>query len=238
MPRQPSFKHPLRTVRNRLGMSQAEFGRQFGVSGYTIQQIENGRLPLPPALAANISLSYGLDKKQLLNGEDPEHPRLQSSKIEFRKEHYERLSRVRLDEVKDRLDMLCLIVKLLGDAANEKQRFRNIAAELAETLKAKAQQFGLEDEMLSLLAAYGFYPRHPDHTRQLYDMLFGSAYVPVAKIEAGRNKLRRKSIMPSRSPQSSAADKSPKKPVPHRPRLGRDNAGRKRSGSRHAQVAG
>jgi transcriptional regulator with XRE-family HTH domain len=219
-------------------MSQAEFGRQFGVSGFSIQQIENGRLPLPPALAAKISLSYGLDKKQLLNGKDPEHPRLQSSKIEFQKEHYERLSRVNLDEVDERLDMLCFIVKLLGDAANEKQRFRNIAAELAETLKAKAQQFGLEDEMLSLLATYGSHPNQREFVRQLYDALFGAGYVKVAKLEATRNKLRRGSIRPSRSPQSSRSDKSPKKPLPRHPRPGRDSGAKKRSGSRRGRVAG
>src|SRR6516225_354535 len=191
MPRPPSVKHPLRTVRNELGMSQAEFGRQFGVSGYSIQQIENGRLPLSPALAAKISLSYSLDKRQLLSGEDPDRPRLQSSKIEFKKEHYERLSVVSPEDVDVRIAMLCLIVKLLGDAANEKKRFRNIAAELAETLKAKAQEFGLEDEMISLLAAYGSYPNQPEFTRQLYDMLFSAAYVPVGKIEEKRNKLRK-----------------------------------------------
>jgi transcriptional regulator with XRE-family HTH domain len=219
-------------------MSQAEFGRQFGVSGYSIQQIENGRLPLPLALAAKISISYGLDKKQLLNGEDPEHPRLQSHKEEFRKEHYERLSVVNLEEMDERLKMLCFILKLLGDAASKKQRFRNIAAELAETLKAKAQDFGLEDEMLSLLAIYSHYPDHSEVARQLYEMLFGSAYVHVDEIEANRDKLRLESITPSKSPQSSVADKSPKKPLPRRPRPGRDNGAKKRSDSRHGRVAG
>jgi hypothetical protein len=219
-------------------MSQTAFGRQFAVSGFTVQQIENHRLPFPPALAAKISLIYSLDKNQLISGEDPERPRLQSSKIEFTKEHYERLSRVNLDEVDERLEMLCFIVKLLGDAANEKQRFRNIAAELAETLKAKAQQFGLEDEMLSLLATYGSYPNQPEFTRELYDTLFSSAYVPIAKLEAKRNKLRRESITPSRSPRSSAADKSANKPLLRHPRPGRDSGAKKRSDSRHGPVAG
>jgi transcriptional regulator with XRE-family HTH domain len=172
-------------------MSQAEFGRQFGVSGVTIQEIENGKLALPPALASRISLCYGLNKEQLLNGTDPEHPRLQYGNVEFQKEHYERLSQVNLDEVDERLAMLCFVMKLMGDAANEKRRFRNIAAELAEMLKTKAQQFGLEEEMLSLLTVYGDYPRQPEFVRQLYTMLLGSAIVPTAKLEAGRDELRR-----------------------------------------------
>jgi transcriptional regulator with XRE-family HTH domain len=219
-------------------MSQAEFGRQFGVSGYSIQQIENGRLALPPALAAKISLSYGLDKKQLLSGENPERPRLQSHDIEFRKEHYERLSAVSPEDVDERLAMLCFIVKLLGDAANEKQRFRNIAAELAETLKVKAQQFGLEDEMLSLLAAYGTYPDQPEFVRELYDTLFGAGYVLVAKLEANRNKLRQEPKPEPVESQSSVRDKSPRKTAPRVPQRDRDSGAEKSSSSRRARAAG
>jgi hypothetical protein len=193
-------------------MSQAEFGRQFGVSGSTILEIENGRLAFPQTLATKISLCYGLDKEQLLNSKDPDHPKLQHLGIEFQKEHYERLSRVNPDEVDERLEMLCFLVKLLGDAAAKKGRFRNVAAELAEVLKAKGQQFGLEDEMLTLLADYGAYPGHPEATRTIYDMLLGAGYVKVNTYAANRDELRKGSKPERVEPQSSPRGKPQKKP--------------------------
>src|SRR5262249_6471980 len=152
--------------------------------------------------------------KQLLSGEDPERSWLQGRKEEFRKEHYERLSVVNLEEMDDQLKTLCFIVKLLRDAASKKQRFRNIVAELAETLKAKAQNLGLEDEMRSLLAVYGSYPGQPEFVRRLYEGLFVPGYVPVDKLEEKRNKLRQEPKPEPVEPQSSAKDKSPKKAAP------------------------
>ena len=216
MPRKPSKSHPLRTVRARLGLSQAQFGKQFDVSGYTIFEIENGRLTFPVALAAKIALCYGLDKGQLVSGLDPEHPRLQHSTIEFQKEHYDRLSRVNADEIDERLAMLCFVMCLMCDAAGKKLRFRNAAAELAEALKAKARQLGLEDEMLALLGRYGAYKGYPEATRAVYDMLFGSGLVKVDTFIANRAKVRareREELKPEPGElQSSATDTAPNKP--------------------------
>jgi hypothetical protein len=219
-------------------MSQTEFGRQFGVTGFTIRQIENKRLALSPDLATQISFIYGVDMKQLLSGEDPDRPRLQSSSIEFRKEHYERLSDIDLDTMDARLEMLGFLMKLTGDAARKKKRFPTVAARLAVVLKAEVQRFGLEDEMIALLADYEGHPGHLKGAGVFYEMLFGSAYVPVDKFEDGRNARRRESVTLPRSPQSSAADKSPKSPLPELPQPGPGSGARKPSSSRRGRAPG
>ena len=61
MPRLPSHVHPLRNLREKLGMTQPEFGQLLDVSAETIKSVENGRLELSPRLAEAIAEQTDLD---------------------------------------------------------------------------------------------------------------------------------------------------------------------------------
>ena len=67
MPRAPTYLHPLRAFRNSLGLSQPAFGARVGVSGQTIQQIENGLMEMGMKLAFRICFVFKTEPKQFLN---------------------------------------------------------------------------------------------------------------------------------------------------------------------------
>ena len=186
MPRPPSTRHPLRTVRVRLGMSQEEFGRQFGITKHTIRQIENRNLALPVTLATRIALTYSLDKQQLIEGTDPEHPRLAGTGVEFTPENYERLSAVSPEEMDARITILRFLVVCIMSAADVKHRFRSVVAEILEMLKSKVQQLSLEDEVIRQLSAYGVYSGQPELTRRAYEMLCSPGNLDASIIDKAR----------------------------------------------------
>jgi transcriptional regulator with XRE-family HTH domain len=65
MPRKPRFVHPLRCVRNAVGMSQTAFANAFGVSASFIQAIELGERNLNDDLADKLTLRYGISARSL-----------------------------------------------------------------------------------------------------------------------------------------------------------------------------
>jgi DNA-binding XRE family transcriptional regulator len=183
MPRQPSVKHPLRTARVILGLSQAEFGKAVGVSGYSIQQIENGRLAISYPLARKISRIYRLDPEQVFRGEDPDHPRLLNGAA-FTKEGSEELRKIPAQRVDDWIKGLGSVVKILGESANEEASFLPFVIDLAITLKVKMLEFRLEDKALSLRTLYGKDPNNSDLCESIDSLLFSSSVLfnpPIAR---------------------------------------------------------
>jgi DNA-binding XRE family transcriptional regulator len=203
MPRQPSVQHPLRTARVILGLNQAEFGKAVGVSGHSIQGIENGRLAISYPLARKISLIYRLDPQQIFNGEDPDHPRLLNGRA-FTKESFEEFRKKPAQRVDDWVKGLGSVVKILGEAANEEGKFLPLAIDLAMTLKGKMLEFGLEDRTRSIRAIYGKDPKNADPCEVIDSLLFSSPVLfnpPITREKVVRQKSR----------QLSKTDKSAKK---------------------------
>ena len=67
-----SHSNLIRTLRNKLGLSQTEFGAKLGVSRDVINNIENDRVPLKPALLKLICSVYHVDSEWFETGEgDP-----------------------------------------------------------------------------------------------------------------------------------------------------------------------
>ena len=69
MPRPPTYYHPLRGFRSRLGLSQPGFGALIGASGKSIQQIENGLLEMSMKLALRICIVFKTQPKEFLTAE-------------------------------------------------------------------------------------------------------------------------------------------------------------------------
>jgi DNA-binding XRE family transcriptional regulator len=69
MPRKPKFTHPLRTIRECLGYTQASFAKFIGCSAITIQRIENGSLSMSRRLAYTIMEATGADPVALRLGQ-------------------------------------------------------------------------------------------------------------------------------------------------------------------------
>lgn len=59
----------IRSLRNQLGLSQTDFGNRLGVSRDVVNNIENNRVPLKPALAKLICNEFGVDPFWLETGE-------------------------------------------------------------------------------------------------------------------------------------------------------------------------
>jgi transcriptional regulator with XRE-family HTH domain len=142
MARKPTKSHPLRTARNILGLTQKQFGASVGTSAITIQQIENGLAQMSPGLARRISIIYGLDPKQLMSGEDPEHPRLVFSKQLFTKEYAEGPHRtVNPEERREMRTRLLFVLDLLFDAADDLGRYHAFLYSVHEELEQRAIEF-------------------------------------------------------------------------------------------------
>jgi transcriptional regulator with XRE-family HTH domain len=248
MPRKPSRSHPLRTARGILGLTQTQFAASVGTSAINLQQIENGIARMSPGLARRISVVYNLDPEQLLNGNDPDHPRLVLSHLPFTKESFERLNRVSPDEIKHRRRTLSFIQDLLFDAAHDKGRYNAFMFDVLDMLKKRATEFDLVEHAIHKLSTYGAYPEHPELTRQIFDMLFSAAPPEVVSFVEIRNKqrkepmpalLRRSNFKPEPAePQSSRSGKSPRTIALRPPRPDRGSAARKPSKTRRGRAPG
>lgn len=163
-----------------LDMSQSEFGEAVGVSGKTIQQIENGLLKISPGLAQKISLDFGLDPDQLITGDDPERPRMVSQELPFTTEirfftraGYELHRKPHRDIPRRELDRHVLNftfgLEVLLDAANHSGRYGPFAFTLMKKLTAFAEESGLLNAIERILTDYGAPPgMHYDLTTNLF----------------------------------------------------------------------
>ena len=59
MPRKPTFDHPIRRLRETIGLTQPQFASLVGVGKDALQSIENGRRPLSRHLAFKIRRQTG-----------------------------------------------------------------------------------------------------------------------------------------------------------------------------------
>jgi len=75
MPRKPGKPHVLRTVRTKLGISQAELAARVGVTAIAIKMIEGGRLKLSPKLANQLAIYLQVNPEQLIENYEPGTPR-------------------------------------------------------------------------------------------------------------------------------------------------------------------
>lgn len=71
MPKQPTFTHALRFVREEISLTQSGFATQIGVSMPHIQAIENGVRPMTPDLAARVMELTGVSPISLLENIHP-----------------------------------------------------------------------------------------------------------------------------------------------------------------------
>jgi DNA-binding XRE family transcriptional regulator len=76
MPRSSSHPHVLRTVRERLGLTQEKLAKEVGVKKITIQKIELGKNKPGRELAFRIMAETGLDPMQLMENTEPQSPYL------------------------------------------------------------------------------------------------------------------------------------------------------------------
>lgn len=66
--------NPIKALRNELGLSQTEFGAKLGVSRDVINNIENDRVPLKPALSKLICSQFGVSEAWLETGDGERYP--------------------------------------------------------------------------------------------------------------------------------------------------------------------
>ena len=147
-------------------MSQPEFGKAVGVSGKTIQQIENGLLKISPGLAQKISQIFLLDPDQLVKGCDPEHPRFIGRGIPFprveihffTREGYELRKKAARDlhraEVDKDLANLNFALEVFVDAANHSKCYGPFLTAYMKMLTSLGREFGLLERTNRILTDY------------------------------------------------------------------------------------
>ena len=82
MPKKPTFHHPLRDIRAVTGLNQKQFGQLVGVSGDTIQSIENGRLSMSKNLAIKIRRQTGCSFERITDDKGQEITTISSRKLD------------------------------------------------------------------------------------------------------------------------------------------------------------
>jgi transcriptional regulator with XRE-family HTH domain len=162
MPRAPSVSHPLRTARRILGLSQPAFGAQVGVSGITIQQVENQVMQMSRSLAQKISITYGLDPDQLMAGREAQKPRFTDGTVFSRQEYERRKAGPRdVDDrktVDEHVSNFTFALEALLDAANETRRYGPFQNALQKRLRDLAQEFELHGALEKIFKDYGAHP--------------------------------------------------------------------------------
>jgi transcriptional regulator with XRE-family HTH domain len=162
MPRPPSIEHPLRTARRILGLSQPRFGAQVGVSGVTIQQIENHVMKISDSLAQKIAIVWGLSSEQLMTGNDPKRPRFSDGTL-FTREDYESRKAGPRDIDRKFVDIhvknFTFALEALLDAANEARRYGPFNTALTKRLRTLVEEFGLGGPLEEIFKDYAADPR-------------------------------------------------------------------------------
>jgi transcriptional regulator with XRE-family HTH domain len=177
MPRPPSVKHPLRTARLILGLSQPEFGAKVGVSGVTIQQIENHVMKMSLGLAQKISIAYGLDPDQLMTGARPMHPMFSKfvgeEGVPFTREGYEALRKgsprdLERRNIDSHVSNFTFALQALLDAANHGRMLGPFSNALTRQLSTLVDEFGLRGRLEELFKHYGADPDRRDFNTILF----------------------------------------------------------------------
>ena len=152
MPRPPRFIHPLRLVRGETNArSQPKFAALIGVSGSTIQAIENGKLALSWKLAQRIERATGADARELMHGSDGRALTVFGDAYtrEFFDQWTHRQEEVKEDhELADAMagDIAYWVDVLFRAAAHRKeQKLHLVQHALAEALQVICEEHGLRE---------------------------------------------------------------------------------------------
>ena len=70
MPRPVTHAHVLRDLRNTIKLTQSQLAQRLGIARITVNKIENGKIKLPPALAARIHILTGISLEELGKGSE------------------------------------------------------------------------------------------------------------------------------------------------------------------------
>ena len=170
-----------------LEKSQNEFGRAVGVSGRTIQQIENGLLKISPGLAQKISQEFGLDPAQLIKGDHPENPKFAGRDIPlgaythfFNRQEYETRKKADRDvdraKVDEHIAKFSFALEVMLDCANHAKCYGPFIAALMKRLMLLAQEFGLLEPISQILSDYT--ARADRFKPQLTVDLFAGSQIP------------------------------------------------------------
>jgi transcriptional regulator with XRE-family HTH domain len=81
-------RHPLATLRLRLGLTQKEMGNLAGVAAVTIKKIETGQLGLSGKLAEHIAMVTNVDEEWLVSG-DPKGEIIAEDGTPYTRAHFE-----------------------------------------------------------------------------------------------------------------------------------------------------
>jgi transcriptional regulator with XRE-family HTH domain len=68
MPRPETHRHVLRDLRRTIKRTQLQFAKMLGVSRVYVNKIENGQLPISPALAVRVHVLTGISIDELAKG--------------------------------------------------------------------------------------------------------------------------------------------------------------------------
>jgi len=147
MPRKPKFYHPVRRVRQSIGLSQPAFAKLVCTSSATIKSVELGRLEISPGLASRICAATGVrpdsimkrsGKPKDLNGEPYSE---QSYKLLIKERG--QLSKECADLCRKRA-LLYLDALLRASDNKEKNRFAPLLVSFNQWLQSSRREMGLE----------------------------------------------------------------------------------------------
>lgn len=192
MPRPFRKKTALRTIRNATGLSQPQFGSLVGVSGETIEKIENEKLGLSSLLAIKIRAQTGCGLTS--NGKggyalSTRNVNLQPySHDDFRAHRAARLQHAD-EDLKGWIDGALGCVEMLFRAADRGGKLYPVASDFETFVSATLESYNLRPALSGLLEGYS--PAREDLAEDLARGLsvipirtgasFWHNYVPTAK---------------------------------------------------------
>ena len=63
------FNERIRQIRERLDVTQEEFGRPLGLDWFSVRDLESGKKRVTPALIVNIEINHSINSHWMLTGE-------------------------------------------------------------------------------------------------------------------------------------------------------------------------
>ena len=170
MPRKKSVDHPLWRIRESVPITQVELGRRLGVSGSTLQKVENGETPMNEELCRRAALYFGC---QVVYDFDPETgdefwtlddhlPRPEgtwtSYTLEDFRAHQKSLSGIAPDNLSVSESGLAAAVQLLLRAAEKAGLLSSVECALEKKLVEVVKKFKLQPHVAGYLRDECDYP--------------------------------------------------------------------------------
>jgi DNA-binding XRE family transcriptional regulator len=154
MPRPPSKSHPLREIRNVLGLSQVELARRVGCKAITIKKIEAGTLQPGDRLAKKLAAETDTYPHMLL---DPAARITDTAgrplTIESHREKIDRTRRTSQKQVDYFVKLFSMMIQALFDASLEspKPKIYHVLNALMDSIDDIKNDFGLIGEVEQIL---------------------------------------------------------------------------------------